>query len=58
MTTQNYEEYWKLTNAFTDYNGKKFLDTLKTSIYYNGIRIFSGLRRNATYQNSMIMKNF
>lgn len=34
MTTQNYEEYWKLTNAFTNYNGKKFLDALKTSVSY------------------------
>lgn len=29
MTFQNYEEYWKLTNAFTDYNGHKFINTLK-----------------------------
>lgn len=28
MSKQNYEDYWKLTNAFTDYNGKKFLKTL------------------------------
>lgn len=28
MTIQKYEEYWRLTNAFTDYNGEKFLDTL------------------------------
>ena len=34
MTTQNYEEYWKLTNAFTDYNGKKFLDTLAVCIEF------------------------
>ena len=32
MPQQNYEEYWKLTNAFTDYNGKKFLDTLSVCI--------------------------
>lgn len=29
MSEQNYEEYWSLTNAFTDYNGEKFLTTLK-----------------------------
>jgi len=29
MPEQNYEEYWSLTNAFTDYNGDKFLPTLK-----------------------------
>ena len=29
---QNYEEYWKITNAFTDYNGKKFLNALRTCI--------------------------
>ncbi|NDK08221.1 HNH endonuclease [Candidatus Gracilibacteria bacterium] len=34
MTEQNYEEYWKLTNAFTDYNGKKFLDTLAICIKF------------------------
>ena len=34
MPIQNYEEYWKLTNAFTDYNGKKFLDTLKTCVEF------------------------
>ena len=34
MPQQNYEEYWKLTNAFTDYNGKKFLDTLSVCIQF------------------------
>ncbi len=34
MSEQNYEEYWKLTNAFTDYNGKKFLDTLFVCIEF------------------------
>lgn len=34
MPNQNYEEYWKLTNAFTDYNGKKFLDTLAVCISF------------------------
>jgi predicted restriction endonuclease len=32
MSLQNYEDYWKLTNAFTDYNGKNFLQTLKICI--------------------------
>ncbi len=32
MSDQNYEEYWSLTNAFTDYNGDKFLATLKICI--------------------------
>jgi hypothetical protein len=32
MSEQNYEEYWSLTNAFTDYNGDKFLSTLKICI--------------------------
>ena len=32
MSEQNYEEYWSLTNAFTDYNGDKFLTTLKICI--------------------------
>lgn len=31
---QTYEEYWSLTNAFTDYNGEKFLITLKTCIEF------------------------
>ena len=34
MTTQNYEEYWKITNAFTDYNGSKFLETLRVVVFY------------------------
>ena len=34
MQQQNYEEYWKLTNAFTDYNGKKFLDTLSVCVKF------------------------
>lgn len=34
MTKQNYEEYWKLTNAFTDYNGNKFLNTLRVCISF------------------------
>ena len=34
MPQQNYEEYWKLTDAFTDYNGKKFLDTLAVCIEF------------------------
>jgi len=29
---QNYEEYWGLTNAFTDYNGEKFLATLTVCV--------------------------
>ena len=32
MSEQNYEEYWSLTNAFTDYNGDKFLSTLKICV--------------------------
>ena len=32
MSEQNYEKYWSLTNAFTDYNGEKFLSTLKICI--------------------------
>jgi putative restriction endonuclease len=34
MQQQNYEDYWKLTNAFTDYNGKKFLDTLTVCVKF------------------------
>lgn len=34
MKQQNYEEYWKLTNAFTNYNGRKFLDTLAVCIKF------------------------
>lgn len=34
MNIQNYEDYWKLTNAFTDYNGEKFLLTLKICVDY------------------------
>ncbi len=34
MKQQNYEKYWKLTNAFTDYNGEGFLETLKISVIF------------------------
>ena len=34
MAIQNYEDYWKLTNAFTDYDGNKFLDTLSVCINF------------------------
>lgn len=34
MNFQNYEEYWKITNAFTDYNGNKFIDTLKVCVNF------------------------
>jgi predicted restriction endonuclease len=34
MALQNYEEYWKLTNAFTDYNGRKFLTTLRICVEF------------------------
>jgi putative restriction endonuclease len=32
MNEKNYEEYWSLTNAFTDYNGEKFINTLKICV--------------------------
>lgn len=34
MSVQNYEEYWSITNAFTDYNGKGFLSTLRISVEF------------------------
>ncbi len=34
MPEQNYENYWSLTNAFTDYNGEGFLDTLKICVEF------------------------
>jgi putative restriction endonuclease len=34
MNVQNYEEYWSLTNAFTDYKGDRFLTTLKICIEF------------------------
>ena len=34
MNEQNYEDYWSLTNAFTDYNGNKFLATMKICINF------------------------
>ncbi len=39
MNTQNYEQYWSLTNAFTDYNSEKFLQTLKICVEF--IELFS-----------------
>lgn len=34
MSEQNYEEYWKLTNAYTAYNDKSFLKVLELSISF------------------------
>jgi putative restriction endonuclease len=34
MTQQNYENYWKLTNAFTDFNGEGFRITLKICVEF------------------------
>lgn len=34
MSYQFYEAYWKLTNAFTDYNGRQFLDTLAVCVKF------------------------
>jgi putative restriction endonuclease len=34
MSEQNYEEYWSLTNAYTNYNGNKFLKTLEICIQF------------------------
>jgi putative restriction endonuclease len=34
MPLQNYENYWSLTNAYTDYNGVKFLKTLSICIKF------------------------
>ncbi|OCM00491.1 hypothetical protein AAX29_00495 [Aliarcobacter thereius] len=34
MAIQTYEKYWSLTNAFTDYNGVGFLNTLEICINF------------------------
>lgn len=34
MPIQVYEDYWEITNAFTDYNGSKFLTTLKICVEF------------------------
>lgn len=34
MSEQNYEKYWSVTNAFTDYNSKKFLLTLRITLEF------------------------
>lgn len=34
MQIQTYEDYWAITNAFTDYNGEKFLTTLDICICF------------------------
>ena len=47
MPQQNYEEYWKLTNAFTNYNGKKFLDTLIEQ--YNEFEVLPDVHVNGEY---------
>ena len=40
MSEQLYEEYWSVTNAFTDYNSEKFLRTLEISLHF--IQEFQG----------------
>lgn len=32
MSSQTYEDYWSITNAFTNYNSEKFIKTLKICI--------------------------
>jgi len=34
MPQQNYEDYWRLTNAFTNYNGNKFRTTLSICVNF------------------------
>lgn len=34
MSPQNYENYWQITNAFTNYNGDKFLSALRTCVEF------------------------
>ena len=46
MSVQNYEEYWKLTNAYTNYNGEKFRKTLKICVDF--IDEFSPITYNET----------
>lgn len=33
-TNQTYEDYWKITNALTDYNDEKFISTLKICVEF------------------------
>ncbi len=34
MIHKTYEDYWSITNAFTDYNGKNFLKTLAICVHF------------------------
>ena len=34
MSEQNYENYWSITNAFTNYHSKKFLKTLEICVKF------------------------
>ena len=34
MSEQNYENYWSITNAFTNYHGKKFIKTLNICVSF------------------------
>jgi len=36
--SQNYEDYWKLTNAFTNYNGKNILSVI-ADMYSSNISV-------------------
>jgi len=51
MAEQNYEDYWKLTLAYTDINGSKFYNTLKAIIDY--ININFQKEPNKEYYNNL-----
>ena len=51
MSEQNYEDYWKLTLAYTDINGHKFFNTLKAIIDF--INTHTEQESNTEYYNSL-----
>ena len=50
MIEQNYEDYWSLTNAFTDYNGEGFLETLKISV-----KLLMSLRKKIIVRKNILV---
>jgi hypothetical protein len=44
---QQYEDYWRLTLEYTDFNGDKFIGTIKISILSTVVRL-SHITRKCT----------
>lgn len=57
MSQQKYENYWKFTNAFTNYNGNKFLDTLTVCVNFIDDNITEEYSENKYSRLQLQVKN-